>query len=311
MSSPKTRPTTKPRKHTLTDAHHVWQEIIHRERNERVETYRQLTLGKTSLWNDWRHGLPQGKRLALASMARLRATARATDSRPHRTAKISHFSIALFDALRRAHAAPAFGEQNMRRVMRAAARLHRVGGVRHAKPARKSSRKAARRFLRELPMPPSWTYEEWDLLGWAVRFHRGPEPSADRGTFATLSDEQQKNIQAIAGVLRLARALRKCGIETCEGLRAEKSRRRRHAPRPRPHRLRRKRRAPRRRETSARHLHRQAAPAQARAETHLQADQTETPAATTNVVALLEDFQRHLEPQPPKTFAAASGSPSD
>jgi CHAD domain-containing protein len=207
----------------LTDAHHVWQEIIHHERNERVETYRQLTLGKTSLWHDWRHGLPQGNRLALASMARLRATARATDSRPHRTAKISRFAITIFDALRRAHAAPAFGEQNMRRVMRAAARLHRVGGVRHAKPARKSTRKAARRFLRELPMPPSWTYEEWDLLGWAVRFHRGPEPRADHGTFSTLSDEQQKNIQAIAGVLRLARAFRKCGLQTCEGLRAEKT----------------------------------------------------------------------------------------
>ncbi|HEX4378883.1 MAG TPA: hypothetical protein VH022_02535, partial [Candidatus Acidoferrum sp.] len=45
----------------------------------------------------------------------------------------------------------------------------------------------------------------------------------DRGTFSTLSDEQQKNIQAIAGVLRLSRAFRKCGVESCEGLRAEKS----------------------------------------------------------------------------------------
>jgi hypothetical protein len=72
-------------------------------------------------------------------------------------------------------------------------------------------------------MPPSWTYEEWDLLGWAVRFHRGPEPSPEHGTFSTLSDEQQKNIQAIAGVLRLARAFRKSGIDSCEGLRAEKS----------------------------------------------------------------------------------------
>src|ERR1700742_1493352 len=138
----KNEPNDEAAKHAITDAHHVWQEIIHRERNERVETYRQLTLGKTSLWHDWRHGLPQGKRLALASMARLRATARATDLRPHRTAKISHFSIALFDALRRFHAAPTFGEQNLLLVMRAAAHLHRVGGVRHA---RKSTRKAARR----------------------------------------------------------------------------------------------------------------------------------------------------------------------
>ena len=297
----KQSPDDESAKHALTDAHHIWQEIIHRERNQRVETYRQLTLGKTSLWNDWRHGLPQGKRLALASMARLRATARATDSRPHRTARISRFSIALFDALRRAHAAPAFGEQNMRRVMRAAARLHRVGGVRHAKPAHKSTRKAARRFLRELPMPPSWTYEEWDLLGWAVRFHRGPEPSAQRGTFSTLSDEQQKNIQAIAGVLRLARALRKCGLETCEGLRAEKS-------------------------TDAVILHvpgltdsvenaARLAAAKHLLDTYIGKPLLLKPAPKraaapppSNVVALLEDFQRNQDFQTPKTMAATAGS---
>jgi hypothetical protein len=293
-------------KHALTDAHHVWQEIIHRERNERVETYRQLTLGKTSLWNDWRHGLPQGKRLAHASMARLRATARATDSRPHRTAKISRFAIALFDALRRAHAAPAFGEQNMRRVMRAAARLHRVGGVRHAKPARKSSRKAARRFLRELPMPPSWTYEEWDLLGWAVRFHRGPEPTPDRGTFSTLSDEQQKNIQAIAGVLRLARAFRKCGLDSCEGLRAEKTAEAviLHVPgltdsAENAARL-----------AAAKHLLDLyiAKPLLLKPAPKPTAAQTEPPPPPAKVVALLEDLQRHEKPEPPKSFAAAAGS---
>jgi CHAD domain-containing protein len=298
-------PADESAQHKLTDARHVWQEIIHRERSERIETYRQLTLGKTSLWNDWRHGLPQGTRLALASMARLRATARATDSRPHRTAKISRFSITLFDALRGAHAAPAFGEQNMRRVMRAAARLHRVGGVRHAKPARKSSPKAARRFLRELPMPPSWTYEEWDLLGWAVRFHRGPEPSPEHGTFSTLSDEQQKNIQAIAGVLRLARAFRKCGIDTCEGLRAEKT--------------------PdavvlyvpglpdsvenAARLAAAKHLLDTyigkpllLKPAPKRASTPTQNQN--------NVIDLLEDFERHHQSHQPKALAAASASTS-
>ncbi|HUE43614.1 MAG TPA: CHAD domain-containing protein [Candidatus Sulfotelmatobacter sp.] len=291
--------------HKMTDAHHVWQEIIHRERSERVETYRQLTLGKTSLWNDWRHGLPQGKRLAVASMARLRATARATDSRPHRTAKVSRFSITLFDALRRAHAAAAFGEQNMRRVMRAAARLHRVGGVRHAKPARKSIRKAARRFLRELPMPPSWTYEEWDLLGWAVRFHRGPEPSPEHGTFSTLSDEQQKNIQAIAGVLRIARAFRKCGLETCEGLRAEKTPDAvvLHVPG-----------LPDSAENAAR-----LAAAKHLLDTYIGKPLLLKPAVKRasapiqnpkNVIDLLEDFERHHQAQQPKTLSAASGSTS-
>jgi CHAD domain-containing protein len=202
-----------------TDVQNTWEETIRRERSQRIETYRQLTLGKTSLWNDWRHGLPQGKRLALAAMARLRATARATDTRPRRTAQISRISIALFDALRRAHAAPAFNEPAMRRVLRAAARLHSVS----AADRPKSPQKAALRFLRDLPLPPSWTFEEWELLGRTVRYHRGAEPSTDSGHFSRLGEDQQKNIQALAGVMRLARALRKCHVDTCEGLRAEKS----------------------------------------------------------------------------------------
>jgi CHAD domain-containing protein len=201
------------------DSQNAWEEIIRRERSQRSETYRQLTLGKTSIWNDWRQGLPQGKRLALASMARLRATARATDLHPRRTVQVSRIAVASFDALKRIHAAPAFGERSMRRVLRAAARLQRVGGT----PQARSRRKAALRFFSALPMPPSWTFEEWELLAWTVRCRRGAEPDPDRGAFTKLSEEQQKNVRALAGILRLARALRKSGVDTCIGMRAEKS----------------------------------------------------------------------------------------
>jgi exopolyphosphatase/pppGpp-phosphohydrolase len=107
----------------------------------------------------------------------------------------------------------------MRRVLRAAARLHSVSATERPK----SPQKAALRFLRDLTLPPSWTYEEWELLGWTVRYHRGPEPTSERGHFSRFSEDQQKNIQALAGVLRLARALRKCDVNTCQGMRAEKS----------------------------------------------------------------------------------------
>jgi CHAD domain-containing protein len=197
----------------------IWEETIRRERAQRIETYRQLTLGKTSIWNDWRHGLPQGKRLALAAMARLRVTARAIDTHPRRTAQISRIAMALFDAFRRAHAAAAFDEHPMRRVLRAAARLQRVGEAQQAR----SYHKGALRFLRELPIPPSWTFEEWELLAWTIRYHRGPEPAADRGAFRRFPVAEQNNMRALAGVLRLARALRKCGVDTCVGMRAEKS----------------------------------------------------------------------------------------
>jgi hypothetical protein len=103
--------------------------------------------------------------------------------------------------------------------LRAAARLQRAGETVQAGPGPK----ATRRFLRELPMPPSWTFQEWELLAWTVRYHRGPEPGTDKGAFARIPEEMQRNIRALAGALRLARGLRRCGVESCEGMRAEKS----------------------------------------------------------------------------------------
>jgi CHAD domain-containing protein len=196
----------------------VWQEKISYERHGRIETYRQLTLGKTSLWHEWRHNLPHGRRLEAAATARLRATARAACAHSRRTGEVSRIAVRVFDLLRRAQAAPVFQEANMRRMMEAAAKLHGVTAV----ADRRLSQKALRKFLLGLTVPPNWTSEEWDLMAWAVRFHRGTEPKQKNG-FAKLSEEQQTAVRALAGLLRLARALRKCGIERTVGLRCEKS----------------------------------------------------------------------------------------
>jgi CHAD domain-containing protein len=205
--------------HETEDSLKLWGEVIERERIERIKTYRQLTLGKTSLWNAWRCGLPANGRVEAAAMARLRATARAIDPHVRRTSQISRAAVALFDALKRAGAAPAFSDATHRRILLAAARLHGVGDANTGKPPQK----AARKFLLGLPVPPGWSSENWELLALAVRYHRGAEPRAKDGHFSRLSAEQQNSIRALAGVLRLARALRKCGVTTGAGFRAEKS----------------------------------------------------------------------------------------
>jgi CHAD domain-containing protein len=197
----------------------AWLETIQSERQERMEKYRQLTLGKTSLWNEWRHALPHGERLETASLARLRATARAADAHPRRSSQIAHIAVALFRKLGRIKAGPSFADPKMLRVFCAAAQLHGVSAADNSK----SQRKAARRFLLGLTIPPGWSAEEWDLLAWTVRYHRGAEPRSKRGAFAKLSEIQQRNICALAGTLRLARTLRKCSITSPVGLRAEKS----------------------------------------------------------------------------------------
>jgi CHAD domain-containing protein len=205
--------------HETEDSLKLWQEIIERERRKRIETYRQLTLGKTSLWNIWRSGLPTNGRVEAAALARLRATASAVDPHVRRTSQIFRVAAALFDTFKRADSAPAFSDAILRRILLAAARLHGVGNV----EACKSPQKAARKFLLGLTIPPGWNNEDWELLTFAIRYHRGPEPRVKDGPFSKLSAEQQNNVRALAGVLRLARALRKCGVTTGAGFRAEKS----------------------------------------------------------------------------------------
>ena len=196
-----------------------WERTIERQRNARLQEYREVAIGKNSVWQEWQQGLPRQKRLQTAAIARLRATARAADPHPRRAAHISRLSMALFDALGRAHSAPVFDDAHMRRVLRGAARLCGLRLKGKSKPAQK----VARRFLLERPVPPSWSFKEWELLAWTVRYHRGPEPTTKSSTFARLQKDQQTNVRALAGVIRLARGLRKCGIEHCSGFRAEKT----------------------------------------------------------------------------------------
>jgi CHAD domain-containing protein len=201
------------------DSLNLWAEIIGRERQQCIRTYRQLTLGKMSLWNAWRAGLPTNGRIEAAAEARLRATARAVDPHASRTSQICRIAVAVYEALKRANAAEAFREPALRRILLAAARLHAVGKAHAAK----SPQKAARKFILDLPLPPGWNNEEWELLATVVRYHRGAEPSEKSGPFSKLSAEQQNRVRALTGVLRLALALRKCGVESGAALRAEKS----------------------------------------------------------------------------------------
>jgi len=196
-----------------------WERTIERERAARLQDYREIAVGKNNMWQEWAPALPQHERLQLAALARLRATARAMDAHPQRAARVSRLSVALFDALRHVHAAPVFDDHEMRRVLRAAARLSglRVKGTKGAR------QKIARRFLHELPVPPSWTHRQWELLTWSVRYHRGGEPKVKANAFARLHEDQQMNVRALAGLVRLARGLRKCGIEESAEFPAEKT----------------------------------------------------------------------------------------
>jgi CHAD domain-containing protein len=202
----------------LREASSAWLASIERERQDRIKTYRRLMLGKTSLWNEWRHALPRGERLETAALARLAVTARAADAKPRRTSQIRRLALRIFELLARTQAAPVFAEARSRRVMKAASLLHGIGDV----GGNKSPSKAAKKFILALPVPPGWTFSEWELLAATIRYHRGAEPRAKHHSYSAFSEEQQKTVRALAGVLRLARALRQGGVKTPVGIRMEK-----------------------------------------------------------------------------------------
>ena len=204
---------------TTEDVRARWSGRIATERQQRIDTYRQLATGKESLWLTWRQGLPDGRRLEAASMARLRVTARALDPHPARTSLVSRISVHLFDGLARVQASPLFQSRDSRKIMRGAARLHGIGSALDAH----APSQAARDFLREMVLPAGWTKAEWEIAAQVVRYQRGPIPQQKHKSFSRLEEADQKVVCALAGVLRLARTLRKCGLASPVGLRLEKS----------------------------------------------------------------------------------------
>jgi hypothetical protein len=185
-----------------------WLETIARERNERIETYRQLALGATSLWNQWRAGLPVNGRVEETAEARLKATARAADPNFSKSMSEGRLAKQIYKELHRAKTEPALNARELDAVMRVAATLHGIA----PEGTRKAANKDARKFLAALPAPPGWSADDWQLLALAVRYHRGAAPASEGGRFAKLNGAQQGRILVIAGMLRIARALRKVGV---------------------------------------------------------------------------------------------------
>jgi CHAD domain-containing protein len=187
---------------------------IETERRARIERYRQHTGGDAGLLEVWKAGLMHETSIAAATAARLRTMARSMDPRPRRTAEVSRLALRIFDKLGRAGAEPRFRDDKLRLILETAARLH---GIRDA-DRHKPQHKAARDLLRTVPVPLGWKPAEWALLTEVVRYHRGAEPSPKHKAFARLSPERQDRVRGLAGVLRLARGLRRCGARTASGM---------------------------------------------------------------------------------------------
>jgi CHAD domain-containing protein len=193
-----------------------WQQAIAQQRQARVDVYRQLTLGTTSLWNKWRLRLPDNSGLEAAAQARIEATAHANDPHPRKSERIARLAAAIFHAFA-PNALPPFDQPRLPSLFAAAVRLHGIRPVASRKPAHK----AASKFLGKLPPPPGWTESEWKIVALAIRLHRGKALGADQRPLAKRTEAERKQVNALAGILGLARLLRRTRLRSVRRIRAE------------------------------------------------------------------------------------------
>jgi CHAD domain-containing protein len=193
-----------------------WTARIERERHQNLETYRQLTLGKTSIWHTWQNGFPREHRLRYAN-ARIAATRKSMDAKPARSQSVARISTRLWSQLRAGNVDRVFFDGKEKSILDAAARL---SGIR-TPDCKKPREKSARTFLLKSPLPPGWNFVEWERVAWAIRFQRAADPGPQNKRFSKLSAEQQAKIRLHAGILRMAIALQKCGVHAGAALHIE------------------------------------------------------------------------------------------
>jgi CHAD domain-containing protein/HD superfamily phosphodiesterase len=186
----------------------AWHEEILQERTQRIEEYRQKTVGENSLWNTWRRGLPQGKQIHEIATRRMKLWAKALDPDFAHSERVARLALELYDGLVAAgllngSSAVNGASNNARASLFAAALLHDVGKSKKNKGHHKESLE----LIQKHGAPLGWSSENLQRASIVARFHCGALPSRSHKALRDLMPEEQKTIIALAAVLRLANAL--------------------------------------------------------------------------------------------------------
>lgn len=185
------------------ESRHRWREKLNHERSRRVERYRELMIGKESLWRVWRAALPAGADLRAAAMNRLRVWAGYLDPDFSHAQRVAQMSLHLYDGLRKAGLLRDVAEHDSRDVLQAAALMHDVGKAKGGENHQKESF----RMILKMARPLGWSARELGLAAVVARYHRGTLPRPRGKNMQRLELPDRRVALELAGVLRLANAL--------------------------------------------------------------------------------------------------------
>ena len=190
------------------ESRRAWHERIKEERAKRIDEYRARMAGPTSLWNVWRVGLPQGKRVQQIATERMKLWARALDPDFAHSERVSRFALELFDGLRSqgllgtSDSVSASSTSDERSALYIAALLHDVGKTH----GNKGHHKESQTLIQEHVAPLGWSAEAMQRAAVIARFHAGALPARRHRLLRDFSPDQQTMIIRLAAILRLANA---------------------------------------------------------------------------------------------------------
>jgi CHAD domain-containing protein len=180
-----------------------WREKLNHERNRRIQRYREMMIGRQSLWRIWRAELPSGPQLRAAALGRLRAWAGFLDPDFAHSQRVAQLSLQLHEGLIRAGVLGDVAAADAREVLQAAAFMHDVGKAK----GQAGYQKKSYRMIRKLARPLGWSGRELELAAVVARYHRGALPRPRAAEMQALELPDRHLATQLAGVLRLANAL--------------------------------------------------------------------------------------------------------
>jgi CHAD domain-containing protein len=180
-----------------------WREKVNHERTRRLARYREMMIGKHSLWRAWRAELPQGPQLRAAAMARLRVWAGFLDPDFAHSQRVAQIALRLHEGLARTGVLGQHSAEHARDILQAAAFMHDVGKAKRDSGHQKKSY----RMIRKLARPLGWSARELELAAVVARYHRGALPRSRAVPMQSLELPERHLAMQLAGVLRLANAL--------------------------------------------------------------------------------------------------------
>ncbi len=183
------------------EARAPWHAKINAERDHRVAAYRQRMLGKTSLWQVWRAGLPRGEEVEAAGLNRLKLWASFRDPDFRHANHVTRLALQLYDGLADSGKAPSAPRD--RAILRIAALLQDVGRMKK----QNGHHRASYRLIRDMTPPLGWSPGELQMAAVAARYHRGALPRLRQRALRNLSPVERQQAKLMAAILRLANAL--------------------------------------------------------------------------------------------------------